>query len=102
MNTLLAATIPIQANFSPAGRFDNVGQLFSDIIQIFIVISAVGAILFIIMGGIKMITAAGDPKKLAAARNSIFYALVGLVVIALAFAIVQVVQYILISNIPIS
>ena len=49
-----------------------------------------------------MVTAGGDPKKLAGARSTIFYALIGLVVIALAFAIVQVVQYILGSKIPIT
>lgn len=102
MNRLLAETISIKENFSPAGRFDNAGELFSDIIKIFIIISAVGAMIFIIIGGLKMVTGGGDPKKLASARNTIFYALIGLIVIALAFAIVQVVQYILTSNIPIT
>jgi hypothetical protein len=95
--------VVIQTYFSPAGRFPGgVGQLFSDIIKIFIIISAVGAIIFIILGGLKMVTASGDPKKLAGARNTIFYALIGLVVIALAFAIVQVVQYMLGSQIAIT
>jgi len=103
MLTLLAASNSIKDNFSPAGRFPGgVGQLFSDIINIFIIVSAVGAIIFIIIAGLKMVTAGGDPKKLAGARSTIFYALIGLVVIALAFAIVQVVQYILGSKIPIT
>lgn len=102
MNRLLAETISIKTNFSPANRFNNVGELFSDIIKIFIIISAVGAMVFIIIGGLKMVTGGGDPKKLASARNTIFYALIGLIVIALAFAIVQVVQYILRSQIPIT
>ena len=103
MNGLLAQAISIKDNFSPADRFpQGAGQLFSDIIRILMVVSAVGAIIFIIIGGIKMITAGGDPKSLASARNTVFYALIGLVVIALAFAIVQVVQYILRSQIPIT
>lgn len=102
MLTLLAQSFSIKDNFTPAGRFDSAGQLFGDIIRIFIVISAVGAIIFIIIGGLKMVTASGDPKKLASARSTVFYALIGLVVIALAFAIVQVVQYILRSSIPIT
>ncbi len=103
MIQLLAKTIPINSTtFSPAGRVDSAGQLFGDIIQIFIAVSAIGALIFVILGGLKMVTASGDPKKLASARSTIFYALIGLAVTALAFAIVQVVQYILRSNIPIT
>lgn len=92
----------IEENFTPAKRFANIGQLFSDLFYMMIIVGAVIAIIYIIIGGIKMITGAGDPKQLEAARSTVIYAIVGLAVMALAFIIVQVVQYMLRSNIPVT
>lgn len=54
---------------------------------------AVGAIsiLFILIGGFKYITSAGDPSQVASAKNTILYALIGIVISLSAFAIVQLV-----------
>ena len=41
----------------------------------------------IIIGGITMMTSQGSPDKVKKARNAIIYALVGLVIALLAFAI---------------
>ncbi|MCA9330369.1 hypothetical protein KDA11_06980 [Candidatus Saccharibacteria bacterium] len=38
------------------------------------------AVVFVIIGGLKMITSNGDPQALAKTRNTIIYALVGLTV----------------------
>jgi len=43
----------------------------------------------IIYGGVKYSTSAGDPSKATAAKNTIMYAIVGLIVAILAFAIVR-------------
>ncbi|MBI3341608.1 hypothetical protein HY024_00635 [Candidatus Curtissbacteria bacterium] len=94
--------VSIKGNFSPAGRFDNIAQIFSDLFYIMEIVGGVMAIIFVIIGGIKMVTGAGDPKALESARSTVIYALVGLSVIALAFVLVQVLQYILRSNIPIN
>lgn len=102
MNHLLAQSISIKENFPPAKRFLTAGQLAGDAITIIASIAGVVAFIIIIVSGIRMITAAGDPKKLEGARSGVFFALIGLAVIALAFVILKVVQYILKSNIPIT
>jgi hypothetical protein len=99
MMSLLQFTISSD-NFTPA-KYQSLGQLFTTIITILLAVGAVTSIFFIILGGVKMITGAGDPKKIESARGTIMYALIGLVVNALAFVILQVVQYILRSNIRI-
>ena len=47
------------------------------------------AVLIIVIAGFRYIVSQGDSSQVAAARNAILYAVVGLVVIMLAFAIVN-------------
>ena len=102
MDHLLAATISIKDNFPPADRFSNAGDLAGDMITIIAGIAGVVAFIFIITGGIRMITASGDPKKIASASATLLYAIIGIAVAILAFVIVRVLQYFLKSDIPIT
>jgi len=45
------------------------------------------AVLVIVLAGFRYVTAAGDSAAIAKAKNTILYAVVGLVVIILAFAV---------------
>lgn len=49
------------------------------------------AVIMLIWGGIKYATSAGDSNKVTAAKNTIMYAIIGLAVAVLAFAIVNLV-----------
>lgn len=89
-------------NFPPAGRFQSIGQLASDIILILTSLVGIISLIFIIIAGIKIVTASGDPKKLQSAGATITYAIIGLAVAILAFVILQVVQYFLRSSVPIT
>ena len=61
------------------------------------VIGAVGLIaaIFVLIGGINYMTSAGDPGKVEKAKKTILYALIGLIIAALTFAIVNFVIRIL-------
>ena len=52
---------------------------------------AVGAlsVIMLIWGGIRYTTSAGDSNKVTAAKNTVLYAIVGLVIAILAYAIVN-------------
>ena len=54
---------------------------------------AVGAlsVIMLIWGGIRYTTSAGDSNKVTAAKNTVLYAIVGLVIAILAYAIVNIV-----------
>ena len=58
-------------------------------INIFSVIIGIVAVIMIMVGGLKYITAAGDSGKVSSAKSTILYAIVGLVVVALAQIIVS-------------
>ncbi len=51
-----------------------------------------GAIIMIILGGAKMITGADDPKAYASAKQTITYAVIGLIGIAGAWIILLLIQ----------
>lgn len=55
------------------------------------IIGVVGviAVIFIIIGGVKYITSSGDSEALRKAKNTILYAVIGLIICVLSFAIVN-------------
>ncbi|MCA9327583.1 hypothetical protein KDA14_03585, partial [Candidatus Saccharibacteria bacterium] len=64
-------------------------DLIATVINIFSVIVGVVAVIMIIYGGFRYITSGGDSGKITNAKNTIIYALIGLVVVALAQFIVK-------------
>ena len=68
---------------------DKVNALIKKVINIFSVIVGVVAVIMIIIGGFRYITSAGAAEKIKSARNSIMYALIGLVIVALAQVVVK-------------
>lgn len=57
----------------------------STVFNLVYAIAGVVAVIYIVIGGIKFTTSTGDPGKVTSARNTIIYALVGLVVVISAF-----------------
>ncbi len=55
----------------------------------------VAAIIMIIVGGLKYVTSGGDASKTGSAKNTILFALIGLVIVALA----QVLVHFVLSNV---
>ncbi len=68
---------------------DTFNHLLTLIINIFSVIVGVIAVVMIIVGGFRYITSGGKQESVGSAKNTILYALIGLVVVALAQIIVR-------------
>lgn len=49
------------------------------------------AVVAIVLAGYQMVTGGGDPEKLQAAKQRIFYAIAGLVITLLAYTVVKIV-----------
>ena len=63
--------------------------LVINILNGIIAVSGLIAVIYVVIGGVNYMTSAGDSSKTQKARNTILYALIGLVVCVLAFAIVN-------------
>lgn len=64
-------------------------SLVNTLINVLSWIIAVISVFMIMFGGFKMITSAGDSSKVASGRQTIIYALIGLIIVALAQTIVK-------------
>lgn len=68
---------------------DNAGTLISQIVNTLLFIIGALAVVMIIFGGIQYTTSAGDAGRVAKAKNTIIYSVVGLIVAFLAYAVVN-------------
>ncbi len=72
----------------PVDLFGGAG-IFKQITNTILYIVGVIAVIMLIIGGIKYVISGGDAKKVTDAKNTILYAIIGLVIAFLAFAIVN-------------
>lgn len=68
---------------------DAVNTIITTVINIFSLVVGVISVVMIIIGGLKYITSGGDSGNVSGAKNTILYAIIGLVVVALAQVIVR-------------
>lgn len=71
------------------GQDDKVNNVIALVINIFSIIVGVIAVIMIVYGGFRYITSGGDTTKVTSARNTILYAIIGLIIVALAQFIVK-------------
>ena len=67
----------------------SVQDLLTDVINICSWIVGIVSVIMIIVGGLKYITSGGDSGNVSGAKNTILYAIIGLVIVALAQIIVN-------------
>jgi len=65
------------------------GSIFTTIVNILLFIIGAISVIMLIIGGIRYTTSAGDSGNVTAAKNTILYAIIGLVIAFLAFAVVN-------------
>lgn len=72
----------------PENLFGDAG-IFKQITNVVLYIVGVIAVIMLIIGGIKYVVSGGDAKKVTDAKNTVLYAIIGLIIAFLAFAIVN-------------
>ena len=67
----------------------NANDIVVTIINIMLWLIGILAVIMLIFGGIKYATSAGDSNKVTSAKNTIMYAVIGLIVAIFAWAIIR-------------
>lgn len=73
-------------------------DLILRIVQILLAIAGLVAVIFLIIGGFRYITAGGNEETSESAKKTITNAIIGIVIIILAFVIVRVIANALIGG----
>lgn len=60
-----------------------------NIVNLLSAIIGVVSVVVIVIAGFKYVTSAGDSSKIASAKNTLIYAIVGLIIVAMSQAIVR-------------
>lgn len=88
-----AATDPNQEACDAINCDDPQGLDLNNVIEVVVqmlsLVIGIVAVIMVMISGFKYITAAGDSTKVASAKNTLIYAIIGLVLVALAQFIVQ-------------
>ena len=66
-----------------------VGDVIKQVINVLLFIIGSLSVIMIIFGGIKYVISNGDSSQITSAKNTILYAVIGLIVALLAYAIVN-------------
>lgn len=93
--TLQEGAQAAQCDGCPSDLFGDKG-IFKQVTNTILYIVGIVAVVMLIVGGIKYLLSGGDSKKVTDAKNTVLYAIIGLVVCFLSFAIVNFV----ISSLP--
>lgn len=83
---------PIESAFGRTAQFCSVNSAVITVINIILGIIALVAVLMIVIGGFKYVISRGDAKAVESATKTITWAVIGLVVAVLAYAIVSIVS----------
>ena len=78
-----------QSSICGAAASDEALDIVKNIISTLLFVLGIVAVIMIIIGGIRYATSNGDSSQLKAAKDTILYAVIGLVVAIMSFAIVQ-------------
>lgn len=80
---------------TPPSKFTDISSVIGGVIDWILILAGGLAIIAVVYSGIMYITAGGDAAKAEKAKNNLVWAIIGVVIITLAYAIIQWVQNIL-------
>jgi hypothetical protein len=67
--------------------------VFSNILTVAVSLATLALFVMLIVGGFKFLTSGGDPKAAAGAKNTMTYAIIGIVMMAVAYLIFSLIEY---------
>lgn len=76
----------------PAKLFE-LDQIFGSVVSSLIALASIALFIMLVIGGFKYLTSQGDPKNVESARNTLTYAIGGMVLIGLSFLILKFIEF---------
>jgi hypothetical protein len=67
-------------------------RVFSNVVYVLLGLAGIALFIMLVIGGVKLLTSAGDPKQKESASKTISSAVLGLVLVALAYLIIVIIS----------
>lgn len=80
---------PSSASCSTSDATARINKIIHTVINLFSAIVGIVAVVMIIVGGLRYITSGGNDTSVTSAKNTLLYAVIGLIIVALAQVIVR-------------
>lgn len=76
---------------NPIGK-PNLGGVIFGIVNALLIFAGAVAVLFLIIGGFRYVVSTGNPEQVEGAKKTILYAILGLIIIFVAYVLVVLIQ----------
>ena len=83
-----------EAIFGESPGFQNLGDIITKLLKYLFPFAGLLLFAYLIIGGFSFLTSGGDPKAMEQAKGKVTNAIVGFLIIFLAYWIVQIFEYI--------
>jgi hypothetical protein len=90
---MLLAQVNIKESFEPAGKITSLASLVNNIVPIFLIFGALTFLIMLLRGAFIILAGEGKPENVAKGQKTLMFAVIGLIVMILAFTIVKLVGY---------
>jgi len=93
-NLCTGTTLNVAANTATCNdnsSNNTIQNVTTTVVNVLSLVVGLISVIFLIFGGFKYVTSGGDSGKVTSAKSTILYALIGLVIVAIAQAVVRVV-----------
>ena len=90
-----ALAFPITPGTLGLSGFNDLGGLISAFIPVIISVAGLALFAYLILGGIKYITSGGDDKAIVEAKKIITSAIIGMMIVFVAFWVVRILETVL-------
>jgi hypothetical protein len=85
-------TVPRTSDDADPLQLRDLEVVFARLVSVLLTLAGLIAFIMLIVGGFKFITSGGDPKGVEAAKNTLTYAIGGIVVVAASFLILVFIE----------
>jgi hypothetical protein len=89
------------SDFFPGPKVRTIGEMLNVFIPLVFIIAAIVLLSVLLWGAFKYITSGNNPESFTQAKNIIKYAILGIIMIGIAYTLTKVISYIAGQNIPI-
>lgn len=88
----LSSSVLAETVGAPARKLSDISVIFGNVIKLLAPAAAIAFFIMLIIAGYQFMTSGGDPKAAGAARNTLTYAIIGVILVVAAWLIIKLIQ----------